>query len=195
MRASLKPGLILAPLHCRASFYLYAAIIFIFVACLAIIFICRNCTRLISSASSTLFSLWNWPESSSHRRTRTHARARAHARAHTTCILYAVYVRCAALYCICCGLGAWSRLRFFVQRLPCFSSWSLSLTSPSPSLPRPLQILLARALQRARSFVRDETGCMRRSSGCMRRPQWSRPNWVRFALCKVTRPTWVCVRF
>jgi len=108
MRASLKPGLILAPLHCRASFSLYVAIIFIFVACLAIIFICRNCTRLISSASSTLFSVsYAYGTGPSPAAIVVHARthARTHARAHTPHVYYMLCL-CGAQRCFVFAAGS-----------------------------------------------------------------------------------------
>jgi hypothetical protein len=75
----------------------------------------------------------------------------------------------------------------FVQCLASCSSRSPS--SPSPLPQRPLASLPARALQPAPSFLREETGCMRRSRGCMQRLQWSRPSWLRFVPSELTRPT------
>ena len=62
-------------------------------------------------------------------------------------------------------------------------------SSPSPSPRRPALSLPVRALQCAPSFLRDETGCMRRSHGCIRKGHWSRPSWFCFATSEVTRPT------
>ena len=114
-----------------------------------------------------------------HRRPKVNTQANA--RAHTSHVYNMLCMcgpaGCTALYWICCrgGLGAWSGLRF-VRRLPCFSSWSLSLTSPSPSLQRPLQILLARALQRGRIVHSMQAACSCHTRLCRRHRQTGSSN-------------------